>query len=54
MYVRFYYRDAPPQVHLYLSGAARHDQLVGLAGTFNSPPFGGECDGGQPSYISPH
>lgn len=33
-------------VHLYLSSAAKAGQLVGLAGVYSSPPFGGECDGG--------
>jgi hypothetical protein len=37
--------DADGPVHLYLSSAARPGQLVGLAGVFDSPPFGGECDG---------
>jgi hypothetical protein len=39
-------------VHLLLSGAAKREQLVGLASVFNSPPFGGECDGGPPSYLN--
>jgi hypothetical protein len=37
--------DAEGPVHLYLSGAAAPGQIVGLAGVYNSPPFGGECDG---------
>jgi len=45
------YIDADGPVHLYLSGAAQRDQLAGLAGVFNSPPFGGECDGGLPPYF---
>ncbi len=44
--------DADGPVHLFLSGAAKRDQLVGLAGVFNSPPFGGECDGGPPPYMN--
>lgn len=39
------YVDADGPVHLFLSTAAREDQLVGLGGVFGSPPFGGECDG---------
>lgn len=31
--------------YLYLSSLAGPDQLVGLGGTYNYPPFGGECDG---------
>lgn len=38
--------DADGPVHLYLSGARQGAQLVALAGTFEAPPFGGECDGG--------
>ena len=38
--------DADGPVHLYLSSAAKAGQLVGLAGVYMSPPFGGECDGG--------
>lgn len=37
--------DADGPVHFYLSSVAKSDQLVGLAGVFYSPPFGGECDG---------
>ncbi len=37
--------DADGPVHLYLSSAAKAGQLVGLAGIYSSPPFGGECDG---------
>ena len=37
--------DAEGPVHLYLSGTAVPGQIVGLAGVYNSPPFGGECDG---------
>lgn len=37
--------DADGPVHLYLSSAAKPNQLVGLAGVYYSPPFGGECDG---------
>lgn len=37
--------DADGPVHLYLSSAAKPDRLVGLAGVYDSPPFGGECDG---------
>lgn len=40
------YVDADGPVHLYLSGAAAPGQLVGLAGVYHAPPFGGECDGG--------
>ena len=39
------YVDADGPVHLFLSTAADRDQLVGLGGVFDSPPFGGECDG---------
>ena len=39
------YVDADGPVHLFLSTAAESDQLVGLGGVFDSPPFGGECDG---------
>lgn len=39
------YVDADGPVHLFLSSAAKRDQLVGLGGVFDSPPFGGECDG---------
>jgi len=39
--------DASGPVHLYLSSAAKSDQLVGLAGIHISPPFGGECDGNE-------
>jgi hypothetical protein len=46
------YIDADGPVHLFLSSAATREQLVGLAGVFNSPPFGGECDGGPPSYLN--
>jgi hypothetical protein len=46
------YIDADGPVHLFLSGAAKRGQLVGLASVFNSPPFGGECDGGPPSYLN--
>jgi hypothetical protein len=42
--ISFIDEDGP--VHLYLSGAAHPDALVGLAGIYNSPPYGGECDGG--------
>lgn len=45
------YVDADGPVHLYLSGAAKDGQIVGLASIFSSPPFGGECDGGPPSYL---
>lgn len=37
--------DADGPIHLYLSSVAKPDQLVGLAGVYNSPPYGGECDG---------
>ncbi|HQS58290.1 MAG: hypothetical protein B7Y56_04995 [Gallionellales bacterium 35-53-114] len=46
------YIDADGPVHLFLSGAAKRGQLVGFSGVFNSPPFGGECDGGPPSYLN--
>jgi len=46
------YIDAEGPVHLFLSGAAKRGQLVGLASVFNSPPFGGECDGGPPPYLN--
>lgn len=35
--------DADGPVHLYLSSAAKAGQIVGLAGVYSSPPFGGEC-----------
>ncbi len=38
--------DDEGSVHLYLSSDAHPHQLVRLAGVFNSPPSGGECDGG--------
>lgn len=38
--------DADGPVHLYLSSRAKANDLVGLAGIYNSSPFGGECDGG--------
>ena len=38
--------DADGQVHLYLSSRATAKQLVGLAGDYDAPPNGGECDGG--------
>lgn len=37
--------DADGPIHLYLSGRARDDYLVGLGGTYDAPPHGGECDG---------
>jgi hypothetical protein len=46
------YIDADGPVHLFLSSAANRSQLVGLASVFNSPPYGGECDGGTPSYLN--
>lgn len=42
--VSFVDEDGP--VHLYLSGRADEEWLVGLGGTYDAPPFGGECDGG--------
>jgi hypothetical protein len=41
--------DADGQVLLYLSSARSPSQIVAKAGTFDAPPFGGECDGG-PGY----
>lgn len=41
--VSFIDQDGP--VHLYLSSAAKTGQVVGLAGAYISPPWGGECDG---------
>jgi hypothetical protein len=38
--------DADGPVHLYLSSYAAKGQLVGLAAVHDSPPYGGECDGG--------
>lgn len=40
------YIDEEGMVHLYLSGEAKADKLVGLSGTYRSPPWGGECSGG--------
>ncbi len=37
--------DADGFVQLYLSSKAQANQLVGLAGSYTSSPFGGECDG---------
>jgi len=37
--------DADGPVHLYLSSIAKHGNLIRLAGIFDSPPFGGRCDG---------
>lgn len=37
--------DADGPVHLYMSSVVKPDKLVGLAGIYESPPFGGECDG---------
>ena len=36
--------DADGPVHLYLSGRARGNDLVGLGGTYEASPYGGECD----------
>lgn len=38
--------DADGPIHLYLSGKAEGNALVGIGGTYQSSPFGGECDGG--------
>lgn len=46
------YIDADGPVHLFLSSASKNSELVGLASVFNSPPYGGECDGGMPSYLN--
>jgi hypothetical protein len=46
------YIDADGPVHLFLSGVAKSTQIVGLGSVFNSPPFGGECDGGPPPYMN--
>ncbi len=45
------YVDADGPVHLFLSGAAKRGQLVGLAGAYLAPPNGGECDGDLPAYL---
>lgn len=37
--------DADGDVVLYLSSIANPTELVGRAGIYHSPPFGGECDG---------
>lgn len=39
--------DDEGQVLLYLGGAADQGeyQIAGIAGAYNSPPYGGECDG---------
>lgn len=37
--------DADGEIILYLSSVANPDELVGRAGLYNAPPFGGECDG---------
>ena len=39
------YIDADGVVHLYLSGLAQANDMVGLAGSSSGSPFGGECDG---------
>jgi hypothetical protein len=39
------YVDEDGPVHLFLSSVAKQDQLVGLGGVYQAPPFGGECDG---------
>jgi hypothetical protein len=41
--ISFVDEDGP--VHLYLSSAAKPGKLVGLAGIYLAPPFGGECTG---------
>lgn len=40
--VSFVDDDGP--IHLYLSSGAKDKFLVGLAGIYNAPPYGGECD----------
>jgi len=37
--------DAEGQVLFYLSSVATPGTLVGVAGIYTAPPFGGECDG---------
>lgn len=37
--------DADGPVQLYLSGAAKPGEIAGHVGTYDSSPFGGECDG---------
>ena len=37
--------DAEGEVLLYLGGAAAANDLVGIAGIYEAPPYGGECDG---------
>lgn len=37
--------DADGEVILYLSSIANPAEMVGRAGIYNAPPFGGECDG---------
>jgi hypothetical protein len=39
------YVDGGGQEHLYLSGRARADQIVGLAGAHKAPPGDAECEG---------
>lgn len=41
--ISFSVADGP--AHLYLSSAARSNQLAGLAGIYEFPPSDGECDG---------
>lgn len=45
------YIDQEGPIYLYLSSAARPGALVGTAGVYDTPPFGGECDGG-PDYTN--
>lgn len=39
--------DGDGPIHLYLSSAAKPKRLVGLAGVYNPPSTGSECDGGE-------
>lgn len=41
--ISFVEDDGP--VILYLSSLATPTQIVGIGGTYDSPPYGGECDG---------
>ena len=37
--------DDVGSAHLYLAGQAGPDEIAGIAGSYEPPPFGGECDG---------
>ena len=38
--------DADGQALLLLGGAAAPDEIAGVGGVYDAPPYGGECDGG--------